>query len=64
MPSAMNFTSPVFGGKSPIPPQFPRFPMVMKTIFSDNALVYYKPGTLASGGVGTVRNSRYKWKNT
>jgi hypothetical protein len=31
--------------------------------FSDNSLVYYKPGSLASGGVNTVRNSRHKAKH-
>jgi hypothetical protein len=36
----------------------------MKSIFSDNAAVYYKQGSLAPGGIGTVRNSRYKSKNT
>ena len=36
----------------------------MKSIFSDNAQVYYKPGSLSYGGVGTTRNSRAKWKKT
>ncbi len=39
-------------------------PMTMKSLFSNNSAVYYKPGSLASGGVGTVRNSRLKWKQT
>jgi hypothetical protein len=30
--------------------------------FTNNAAVYYKPGSLAPGGVGSVRNSRYKSK--
>ena len=34
------------------------------SLFSDNSLVYYKPGSLASGGVGSVKNQRHKWKNT
>jgi len=29
-------------------------------LFIDNAQVYYKPGSLASGGVGSVRNSSTK----
>jgi hypothetical protein len=62
MPSAMNAVSPVFGTKVG---QFARFPkMTMKPIFSDNARVYYKPGSLAAGGVGTVRNARFKGKQT
>jgi len=37
---------------------------VMKTVFSDNSRVHYKPGSLAAGGIGTVRNSRAKGKKT
>ena len=29
----------------------------MKPLYTDNSLVYYKPGSLASCGIGTVRNS-------
>jgi hypothetical protein len=36
----------------------------MKSLFSDNSLVCYKPGSLAPGGVGTVKNSRHKAKFT
>jgi hypothetical protein len=32
----------------------------IKSIFSDNSRVYYKPGTLSSCGVGSVRNSSVK----
>lgn len=32
----------------------------IKPLFTDNARVYYKPGSLASCGVGTVRNSSVK----
>jgi hypothetical protein len=32
----------------------------LKNIFSDNSLVFYKPGSLPSCGVGTVRNSSMK----
>ena len=37
---------------------------MMKSIFSDNSLVYYKPHSLASGGVGTTANNRHKAKKT
>lgn len=33
---------------------------VMKPVFTNNAMVYYKKGSLAAGGVGTVRNSGVK----
>ena len=33
---------------------------LMKPVFTDNSKVYYKPGSLAAGGVGTVRNSGIK----
>lgn len=36
---------------------------VIKPIFSNNT-IYYKPNSLASGGVGTVRNSHRKAKKT
>ena len=36
----------------------------MKSVFSDNSTVFYTPGTLAPGGVGTTRNSRAKAKKT
>lgn len=39
-------------------------PMSMKSLFTDNSRVYYKRGSLASGGVGTVKNSRSKAKHT
>jgi len=32
----------------------------LKSTFSNNAHVYYKPGSLPSGGIGTVRNHRMK----
>ena len=32
----------------------------MKSLFTDNSRVYYKPGSLASCGVGSVRNSSTK----
>lgn len=36
----------------------------MKSLYSDNSVVYYKSGSLAAGGVGTTRNSRHKSKHT
>jgi len=39
-------------------------PFMMKSMFTDNSKVVYKTGSLASGGVGTVVNSRRKWKYT
>jgi hypothetical protein len=32
----------------------------MKSLFTNNSLVYYKPNSLSIGGVGTVKNSRHK----
>jgi len=37
---------------------------MFKSIFSNNAMVYYKPNSLASCGVGTVRNSSIKSRKT
>jgi hypothetical protein len=36
----------------------------MRSLFSDNSRVYYKPGSLASCGVGSVRNSAVKSRKT
>jgi hypothetical protein len=36
----------------------------LSPLFSNNAAVYYKPGSLAPGGVGTVRNSYAKARKT
>lgn len=46
-----------------IPYQNPAF-YLMRSIFANNAQVYYKPHSLASGGVGGVKNCRYKSKRT
>jgi hypothetical protein len=60
----IEFTNPVgisasFTKNLPVlPPIFKLYPM--KSLFSDNSLVVYKPHSLASGGVGTVKNSRAK----
>ena len=37
---------------------------MFKSMFSNNAVVYYKPNSLASCGVGTVRNSSIKSRKT
>jgi hypothetical protein len=39
-----------------------RPPSLSTMHFTNNAAVYYKPGSLAPGGVGCVRNSRHKAK--
>jgi len=39
-------------------------PERFKSMFTDNAMVYYKPNSLASCGVGTVRNSTIKARKT
>ncbi len=36
----------------------------MKSLFTDNSRVVYKPGSLAPGGVGTVANCRRKSRYT
>jgi hypothetical protein len=39
---------------------FPTVPPMKMSLFSNNAQVYYKPHSLSTGGVGTVRNSGKK----
>jgi hypothetical protein len=36
----------------------------LRPLFTDNSRIYYKPNTLASGGVGSVRNHRKKARRT
>ena len=36
----------------------------MKSLFTDNSLVYYKPHSLSCGGVGTIKNQRAKCHKT
>jgi hypothetical protein len=62
MSGYIQFSNPVKNIPSNIIPK-PK-PFSMKSIFSNNAEVVYKPGTLAPGGVGTVKNSRMKSKKT
>lgn len=54
------FTNPVYNQfSSTVPPNPPQtYPWMMKSLFSDNSRVLYKPHSLSSGNVGTVRNSR------
>jgi hypothetical protein len=43
----------------------PAFPVTMKSLFSNNAQVFYKPGNFGSvGGVGGVVNGGRKAKRT
>ena len=46
-----------------IPYQPPAF-YQMRSLFTNNAQVYYTPHSLASGGVGGVKNSRHKSRKT
>lgn len=39
-------------------------PFMMTSLFTNNAQVFYKPHSLASGGVGTVKNCRHKARKT
>ena len=55
----VTFTS--IPGLPPVP--VPRYFYSMSSLFSNNAQVYYKPHSLASGG-GGVRNSRIKQRKT
>ena len=56
---AFTFTSIL--GLPPVP--VPRYFYSISSLFSNNAQVYYKPHSLASGG-GGVRNSRIKQRKT
>lgn len=46
-----------------IPNRPPSF-YLMRSLFANNAQVYYKPHSLAAGGVGGVKNSRRKARRT
>ncbi len=50
----------------PMPKLYPNFAPIasMSSIFTDNSRVFYKKGSLASGGVGTVRNIGRKANRT
>jgi hypothetical protein len=55
---------------NPVSVQFKLWPTakaakaIRKPLFTDNAQVYYKPGSLAPGGVGTVSNVGAKSRRT
>jgi hypothetical protein len=46
-----------------IPNRPPSF-YLMRSLFTNNAQVYYKPHSLPSGGVGGVKNCRHKARKT
>lgn len=57
------FSNPVSIQNRNVLPVVPK--MTMQSLFSDNSMVCYKPGSLAScGGANTVRNSRAKARKT
>lgn len=58
----IDFGNPVSMNYNHTIPKVPRF--MMKTLFTNNSQIFYKPGSLASGGVGTVKNNRFKSKYT
>jgi hypothetical protein len=51
-------------GVPPAPPATPTIKMNMRSLFSNNAQVFYKPHSLAPGGTGGVKNYRKKSKKT
>lgn len=55
----IEFSNPVRFSFSKTLPQ-PRAAFSMKSLFSNNAQVCYKPNSLSYGGVGSMRNSRAK----
>lgn len=54
---------PGFPGSAPPPPPPLTFAS-RRSIFSNNAMVFYKPGSLAPGGVGGVGNASVKARRT
>uniref|UniRef100_A0A6C0HI12 Uncharacterized protein n=1 Tax=viral metagenome TaxID=1070528 RepID=A0A6C0HI12_9ZZZZ len=58
MSSYIEFNTPPSMTYSRTVPVAPAF--MMKSLFTDNSKVVYKPGSLAAGGVGTVKNTRHK----
>lgn len=44
--------------------RFVKPPVMNDALFGNNSQVYYKPKSLPSGGVGTVRNSGMKGRRT
>jgi hypothetical protein len=43
---------------------FSNRPTTMPNLFTNNAQVFYKPHSLPSGGIGTVKNRRHKARKT
>ena len=58
----IEFSNPVSIQFSKTLPPTP--PFSMKSIFSNNAQVCYKPHSLSYGGIGTMRNARVKARKT
>ena len=62
MPSSyIEFTNPV---SSSFSRTLPPTTLSMKSLFTNNAQVCYKPHSLSYGGIGTMRNSRAKARKT
>lgn len=61
-----NLVTNVAGAPPPPPPPPPFTPPtnMKKSLFSNNAMVYYKSGSLAPGGVGGVGNASIKARKT
>jgi hypothetical protein len=63
-----DLVSNVLGAPSPPPPPppppFTPPTNMKKSLFSNNAMVFYKPGSLAPGGVGGVGNASVKARRT
>lgn len=49
---------------APDPAPAPAPVRIMHALFTDNSRVYYKTNSLASGGIGGVRNHRRKARRT
>ena len=62
--SYIEFSNPVPMNYSKTVPVTKPYPFMMKSLFTDNSQVVYKQGSLASCGVGSVRNSSHKGKHT
>jgi len=58
-----NAISTSFVKSSSVLPTLPK-KFAMKSIFSNNANVCYKPHSLPTGGIGSVRNHHAKGKRT
>ena len=64
IPSGEYYLYPYIDPAPPPAPQAPRL-LSMRSLFTDNAQVFYKPGSLSTGGGGSgVKNSRHKQRRT